>query len=105
MTVWITIFAMAVVTFSNRYVFFAAGVRYTLGSRMQRLLSYSAYAIMTAIWAPIIVAFEPGSGFHSAGYDYALAACLAAVMAILRIRTIIVVLVSSALFFILRFAF
>lgn len=103
MITWLTLAGMALITFGNRYLFFGDSIRYQMGPRVRRLLSYSVYAILTAIWAPIVVNYSPAAGFAVTGYDYAVAGLAAAVLAFLRVPTLLVVLVSTALFFALRF--
>ena len=51
----VTLVVLATITFTTRYFFLHPGLPLTLNKRMQRLLSYSAPAVLTAIWAPIIV--------------------------------------------------
>lgn len=50
----LTLFILAGITFTTRYFFLHPGLPLSLNSRMKRLLSYSAPAVLTAIWAPII---------------------------------------------------
>jgi len=100
------IVGMSVITFVNRFAFFSQMIKYQPSVKAKRFLSYSSYAILTAIWAPIV--FSAGSasefGFSHAGLDYLLASVLAAVLSIARIKSIFVVLLSTGLFFSLRYA-
>jgi branched-subunit amino acid transport protein len=50
----LTLFILAAITFTTRYFFLHPNLPLRLNSRMQCLLSYSAPAVLTAIWAPII---------------------------------------------------
>jgi branched-subunit amino acid transport protein len=50
----LTLLILASITFFTRYFFLHPSLPLTLNKSMQRLLSYSAPAILTAIWAPII---------------------------------------------------
>ena len=50
----LTIFLMAVITFSTRYLFIHPRLPVRLGAKMAKLLSFSAPAVLTAIWVPII---------------------------------------------------
>lgn len=101
---WLMILCMAAITFVNRYAFFTDLLRYQPGVRARRFLSYSTYAVLTAIWTPIVFQFDYQQGFSHAGGDYLIAVTLAAMLTILRVKSIIVVLASTALFFVLRFA-
>ncbi len=100
---WALIFGMATITYVNRYLFFARSISYRPGARVQRLLSYSSYAVLTAIWAPIVFEVNSSYDVSLAGLDYALATSLAAILSYLRINSLIVVLASTAVFFIIRF--
>ncbi|AWB58363.1 MULTISPECIES: AzlD domain-containing protein [unclassified Colwellia] len=50
----ITILLMAVITFTTRYLFIHPRLPVRLGAKMAKLLSFSAPAVLTAIWVPII---------------------------------------------------
>ncbi|MGK0376021.1 MAG: branched-subunit amino acid transport protein [Arenicella sp.] len=101
--IWLILLAMALITFINRYLFFAAVITYSPGPKVKLFLSYSSYSVLTAIWAPIIFSFDQQSHFQLAGLDYLLAAALAGLLSFYRVASIIVVLLSTALFFLIRF--
>lgn len=103
MSHWWLLLGMTAITYSNRYAFFARGLRYQPGQNVKRLLSYSTYAILTAIWAPIIFEFDSNTGLSHAGWDYLMGAVLAGGLSMLRVPSIIVVLVSAGVFFGLRY--
>tara|TARA_R110000737_G_scaffold132041_3_gene163721 strand:- start:11672 stop:11989 length:318 start_codon:yes stop_codon:yes gene_type:complete len=50
----LTILLMAIITFSTRYLFIHPRLPVRLGAKMAKLLSFSAPAVLTAIWVPII---------------------------------------------------
>ena len=52
--IWLTIAAMFAVVFASRYIFLEPRLPIKLGRRTQRFLSFTAPAVMTAIWAPIV---------------------------------------------------
>lgn len=99
---WALLFGMSLITFWNRYAFFSESVRFQPGVRLKRFLSYSSYAILTAIWTPILFNYNQHSGFDNAGLDYLIATSVAAVLSILKLPSIVVVLISTGLFFLLR---
>ena len=100
---WLLI-SLAAVTFLNRYAFLATSVRYTPGPRVRRFLSYSSYAVLTAIWVPLVFTADPNAGWVDlTGFDYLFAALLAAGLTMAGVRSLIVVLASKACFFWLRF--
>lgn len=99
---------LALITFWNRAAFFTVKLRYQPGSEVRRFLSYSSYAVLTAIWAPILFQFDyektqMAGQLSIAGVDYLIAATVAAALTLMRVKSIIVVLLSTALFFVLRF--
>ena len=100
---WFTILGMAVITFINRYAFFSKGLRFQPNEQMIRFLSFSSYAILTAIWTPIVFNFDPAEGFSYTGMDYLIATSLAVVMAVLKASSIVIVIASTVIFFVLRF--
>ena len=50
-----TIILMACVTFSSRYLFLHHKLPFSVGPKLQQFLSYSAPAVLTAIWVPIVL--------------------------------------------------
>lgn len=52
--IWLTIAAMFAIVFASRYIFLEPRLPIRLGTRTQRFLSFTAPAVMTAIWAPIV---------------------------------------------------
>lgn len=99
---WLTLFTMAAVTFSTRALFLARAIRYQMGKRVRLLLTYSSYAILTAIWAPILFRYSPTEGLGHAGYDYLIGTAVAIGLTVLRLPTLAVVLCSAAVFFTIR---
>ena len=100
---------MAIITFVNRYLFFIEGFRFKPSAQLTRFLEFSSFAILTAIWAPIIFVVDYGNGtqgfefnLEHAGLDYLVATTAAALMTVLGVRSIIVVVLSTGLFFCLR---
>lgn len=94
---------MALITFWNRFAFFSKNMNYQPGVRVQRFLAYASFAILTAIWTPILFQVDYAVGAITlAGLDYLCAGIVAAVMALCRVRSLVVVLVSTSLFFLIR---
>ena len=100
---WLTIVAMAVITFTNRYLFLSEAIRFQPGPRTRLFLTYSSYAIMTSIWTPIVFGYSPASGLSYSGNDYVIGAIAALLLTWLQFRTIVVVLLSTSVFFAMRF--
>ncbi len=105
---WFSIFGMALITFANRYAFFIQWVGYEPNEKVKRFLSFSSYAILTAIWAPIVLSITVDQGlsfssFSHAGFDYVIATSLAILLSVFRAPSLLVVLLTTAVFFVLRF--
>ena len=101
MTTWLMITGMALITFANRFLFLSKAVGFSPQPNFKIFLSYSAYAVLTAIWAPIVFGFD-GSKWSYAGLDYLLATSVAAILTLLRFSSILVVVLSIGLFALLR---
>lgn len=102
MSVWVLLL-LASITFLNRYAFLSSRVSYTPGAQLRKFLSYASHAVLTAIWTPIVFRYSPGQFVQITGIDYLLAASIAIVLTAAGVRSILVVLVSTASFFLLRF--
>ena len=100
---WLSIFGMAVVTFINRYAFLSASFNYVPNDKVKRLLSYSSYSVLTAIWTPIVFQFNINGDFAVAGVDYLLACSVAAIMSLCRLPSLLTVVLSALVFFGVRF--
>lgn len=102
MSVWLLLL-LASITFANRYAFLSSRVRYTPGPQLRKFLSYASHAVLTAIWTPIVFRYTPGHWPQVTGVDYLLAASVAILLTVAGVRSILVVLLSTASFFLLRF--
>ncbi len=54
----LTIVLLAVITFTTRYLFLHPSLPVKLGPKMVSFLNFSAPAVLTAIWVPIIFVHE-----------------------------------------------
>lgn len=100
---WLSIFGMAAITFLNRYAFLANTLSFEPSEKFKRLLSYSSYSVLTAIWTPIIFQVDHHVGFSIAGVDYLIAGTLAAAMTFFRFPSLLSVIASASVFFGIRF--
>ncbi|MBB1479456.1 AzlD domain-containing protein [Pseudoalteromonas sp. SG41-2] len=55
-----TILLMACITFFTRYLFLHRDLPFKVGPKMQQFLSFSAPAVLTAIWVPIVFVTDEG---------------------------------------------
>jgi branched-subunit amino acid transport protein len=97
----VTIVALACVTFATRYLFLAKNLPFTVGPRFQRLLSFSAPCVLTAIWVPIV--FMPnGVLLAKLNNPYLLGALVAAFLAF-KFKNLYITTFGSLIVFYLLF--
>jgi branched-subunit amino acid transport protein len=92
---------MAMITFSCRYFFFANVVHYTLHPEIKRLLKFTAPAVLTAMWAPIV--FIRDGHLNSVDNVYFISGIITILAAILISRTLPVIVIGLISFGILKF--
>jgi len=51
---WLLLCTMALITFYNRYALMSPRLKLTLGDNAQLLLKYTAPAVLTGLWVPIV---------------------------------------------------
>lgn len=100
--IWWIICGMAAITFLNRYFFLAKSISIKPSESFRRFLSFSSLAVLTALWTPIVFRMERDLSWNLAGWDYLLASVIAVVLCLARASSLLVVLVSTAAFFLLR---
>lgn len=95
------ILAMSAVVFLSRYLFLSPNLPLRLNGNMQRLLSYSSPAVLTAIWAPIVFIHddELAISYHN---PYLISAVIAAAIAWKTKNVIATTLISMGCFFALN---
>lgn len=100
--IMLTILLMASIIFFSRYGFLEPRLPITLNAATLKFLSYSAPAVLTAIWAPIVFVSDHRLNI-SWNNDYLLCAIVATLLAVTTRNTLITTILSMALFFSLRF--
>ncbi len=100
--VWLTIFIMGMIVFSSRYLFLEPKLPIRLSERSQRLLSYSAPAVLTAIFAPIIF-IRNNELALSLDNPYLISGIAAVVLARMTGNTLLTTVFSMGIFFGLNF--
>jgi branched-subunit amino acid transport protein len=98
----ITIVILSCITFLCRYLFLMPGLPLRLGKGMEKFLSFSAPAVLTAIWVPIIFVHE-GQLNTNLGNPYLWGAGMATVVAIKTKSVYLTLATSVAVFVVLRF--
>lgn len=101
--IWFSIIGMAFITYINRYAFLTNSFNYVPNEKIKRLLSYSSYSVLTAIWAPIVFQVDINGRFAVTGMDYLIACSLAAIMSLCRMPSLLTVILSAVVFFGIRF--
>ena len=96
-----TLLVMAAITFSSRYLFLHRSLPFRVGPKMQRFLSFSAPAVLTAIWVPIVL-LPQGQWQLSYHNPYLVAAIIAIITAYKTHSIYATTFLSMAVFFILR---
>ncbi|MDK2596178.1 AzlD domain-containing protein [Pseudoalteromonas obscura] len=96
-----TIVVLACVTFATRYLFLAKNLPFTIGPRFQRLLSFSAPCVLTAIWVPIV--FMPSGKFVNELNNPYLLGALAAVFLAFKYKNLYLTTFGSLIVFYMFF--
>lgn len=100
--IWLIIFAVALVVFFNRYVFLEPNLPIKLSPTIKKLLGFSIPAILTAICGPIIFLNESG-GFRDVPLNpYFIGAIISILLALFIRNTLISVILSLAIFMLLK---
>jgi len=97
----LSILAMTCLVFLSRYLFLEPRLPLRLSPAVQRLLSYSSPAVLTAIWAPIVFTHDSklDVGAHN---PYLWAALLAGIIAWKTKNVLLTTVVSMTVFLILN---
>ncbi|WJG24517.1 AzlD domain-containing protein [Vibrio furnissii] len=99
--IMLSIFAMTALVFMSRYLFLEPKLPLRLSPSLQRLLSYSGPAVLTAIWAPIVFTNEQSLWLESTN-PYIWAALLAGLLAWRTKNILLTTVVSMAVFLLLN---
>lgn len=97
----ITILLMAMITFLTRYLFIHPKIPLRLNAKMVSFLSFSAPAVLTAIWVPIIF-IRDGELALSAYNPYLLAGTVAVILAAKKANIYWILIASGSLFVLLK---
>ncbi len=97
----LSILAMTCLVFLSRYLFLEPKLPLRLSPAVQRLLSYSSPAVLTAIWAPIVFTHDSNLSV-STNNPYLWAAALAGFIAWKTRNVLLTTVVSMTVFLILN---
>ena len=99
--IMLSIFAMTALVFLSRYVFLEPLLPLRLSPNLQRFLSYSGPAVLTAIWAPIVFTHEKLLWLDTTN-PYIWASLLAGVLAWKTKNVLLTTVASMAIFLLLN---
>ncbi len=100
----LTIALLACITFFSRYLFLHPKLPLRLGAKITHFLSFSAPAVLTAIWVPIIFIQDQQLNI-SATNPYLLSATVAVFLAYRFMNVYLTLLLSGGLFVLLKVFF
>ncbi len=103
MSTWGLIVLLSVITFANRYFFFSKTITYHPGEKLRRFLSFSTQSILTALWVPIVFRTQANGMISYTDINYLIATVFVLILGFYRLNMLLVVILGSALFFVLRF--
>ena len=95
----LTIILLACITFFSRYLFLHPKLPLRIGAKVTHFLSFSAPAVLTAIWVPII--FIKDNSFNSSLSNPYLLAATVAVITAYKSQSVYLTLSTSITAFIL----
>lgn len=89
---------MTAITFTCRYLFLAKSLPYQLGPKMQKLLSYTAPSVLTAMWAPIVFLGHKETGDSLIQSPFFLAGIATIILSYKVKNTLVVVIAGMGVF-------
>lgn len=95
---WLVLLGMAGITFSCRYLFIANAVSFKLGPKLKRALSFTAPAVLTAMWVPIVFLGHQESANNFVRSPFLYAGLLTVVLSLKINNTLAVVMLSMGCF-------
>jgi len=96
-----TIFLLAIITFFSRYCFLHPSLPIKIGAKLSNFLSFSAPAVLTAIWVPIIFIREDRLAINL-NNPYLIAATIAVLVSIKTKSVYLTLAISGGAFLLLR---
>lgn len=95
----LTIILLAIITFGTRYLFVHPGLPLKLRPKMVKFLSFSAPAVLTAIWVPII--FFHDNQFLASFENPYLWGAIAAIVIAHKVKNLYLTIVAGVAVFLL----
>ena len=95
---YLILLGMAAITFICRYLFLAKSIPYQLGPKMQKLLSYTAPSVLTAMWVPIVFLGHKDTGDNLIHSPFLLAGIVTITLSFKVKNTLVVVIAGMGVF-------
>ncbi|ASP38194.1 branched-chain amino acid ABC transporter [Bacterioplanes sanyensis] len=95
--IWASIVAMTLVVFASRYVLLSPAINFRLSGEFQQFMSYCAPAVLTAIWAPLVI-IQDGRIALDSDNPYLIAAAAAILLALVTRSVLLTCILSMLLF-------
>ncbi|MBL7004610.1 MAG: AzlD domain-containing protein [Gammaproteobacteria bacterium] len=95
--IWLTIALMALIVFSSRYLFLEPKLPFSINKYWLHFLDYTAPAVLTAIWAPIVFVAD-GQLNLNVESPYLVAAIVATILAMVTKNVLLTTVLSMGLF-------
>jgi len=99
---WLLIAILSFVTFINRYIFFSHSIKFSPSKKLSHLFGFSAQAVMTSLWAPIVFSYDEQNGFGIADYNYLIPTLIVFVLSMTKLNMLITIAIGMASFYLLR---
>lgn len=95
---WLMLLGMTAITFLCRYFFFARSLRFNLPPKLQKLLGFTAPAVLTAMWSPIVFLGHGGTTTTTLLNPFLLAGLITIALSLLIKNTLTVVVLAMLVF-------
>lgn len=99
---WIMIGLMTAITFYNRYAFFSPRIKFSIRPEIQSVLQYTAPAILTALWVPIVF-IKDNAISTNPDNPYLVAGVITIAVSLLLKKPLLIVLIGLLFFSLLSF--
>ncbi|SQD78505.1 AzlD domain-containing protein [Moritella yayanosii] len=99
---WLVLGGMTCITFSCRYLFLSRLVSFELSPKIKRALSFTAPAVLTAMWVPIVFLGHQSSEVAFLNSPFLYAGLLTVLLSLKIKNTLAVVFIGMCAFMVFR---
>jgi len=100
--IWYLIVALSLVTFINRYIFFSRTIKFTPNKKLSHLFGFSAQAVMTSLWVPIVFRYDAQDGFSIIDYSYLFPAIIVFILSMTKLNMLVTIVIGMMSFYLFR---